>query len=74
MCPEKTNKNRLKSSGYIITKDHKVTIDNLVPYTHYNIEFSYILEDKTKTKSESTLPTGNCNLNNIFDYCKQFDF
>lgn len=63
ICLEKSNKNRVKSSGFIITKDHKTVINNLVPYTHYNIEFSYILEDHIKNKSENTLPTGKSESN-----------
>lgn len=55
---KETNKLRTKSSGHIITKEHEITLKQLVPYTLYNVQFSFVLNENYKNLTVNTLPTG----------------
>lgn len=52
------NKLRTKSSGHVITKEHEITLEQLVPYTNYIVQFSFVLNENHKDVTVNTLPTG----------------
>lgn len=52
----------MKSSGFLTTKYNEVLINNLVPFTLYNITISTVLHEVDKQIYFNTLETGNCKL------------
>lgn len=52
------NIRRLKSTGFIVTKHNEVLLDQLVPYTRYDINISSVLHENDKFLSVNTLETG----------------
>jgi hypothetical protein len=59
LCPaEIPNLKRIKSNGFLMTKYNEITINNLVPYTKYNITFSSMLHEKEKQIYITTQESG----------------
>lgn len=55
---EPFNLRRIKSNGFLITKQNEVIVENLVPYTKYNITFSSLLHEKDKVMFITTAESG----------------
>nr|CAI5845464.1 unnamed protein product [Callosobruchus analis] len=52
---EPFNLKRLKSNGFLTTKSNQISIDNLVPFTLYNITISTVLHEKNQLLFVHTL-------------------
>ncbi|RZC27695.1 uncharacterized protein BDFB_000742, partial [Asbolus verrucosus] len=54
---EPFNLRRIKSNGFLMTKHNEITINNLIPYTKYNISFTSMLHENEMNKTVTTLET-----------------
>ncbi|CAH1965540.1 unnamed protein product [Acanthoscelides obtectus] len=62
---EPHNVKRLKSNGFLTTKSNQITIDNLVPFTLYNITISTVLHEKNQLLFVHTLDSVELTPNEI---------
>nr|XP_008195175.1 PREDICTED: uncharacterized protein LOC662380 isoform X1 [Tribolium castaneum] len=66
LCPpENPNLERVKSNGFLMTKHNEITINDLIPYTRYNITFSSMLHEKEKRIFVTTLESAQLSLEEI---------
>ncbi|XP_060534337.1 uncharacterized protein LOC132706804 [Cylas formicarius] len=54
---ETTNSERVKSSGFLVTKNNQFTVRDLVPFTAYNITISSVLHENDRQLVVSTIQT-----------------
>ncbi|XP_044263744.1 uncharacterized protein LOC123010725 isoform X2 [Tribolium madens] len=66
LCPpENPSLERVKSNGFLMTKHNEIAINNLIPYTKYNITFSSMLHEKEKRIFITTLESDQLSLEEI---------
>lgn len=49
---------RLKSNGFVSTKNNRIILTDLIPYTFYNLTISSILQENDKKFFVETPETG----------------
>ncbi|KAG5891652.1 hypothetical protein JTB14_020070 [Gonioctena quinquepunctata] len=56
-CMETHDSNRMKSNGFVSTKLNEIVLENLIPYTEYNINISSVLHQNDQKVLLRTLQT-----------------
>nr|XP_023019402.1 uncharacterized protein LOC111508196 [Leptinotarsa decemlineata] len=65
ICTSSYDSTRSKSNGFISTKLNEVVLENLVPYTKYNITISTVLHENDRNLVLQTLETVEPNLEEL---------